>query len=171
MEQYLPTLPPYFFKYRPFNDHTIETILESKIYFQSPAKFNDPFDGRIPLVMSGSEKQWSKYLNKLYKESYPGYSPAKRLQLVSTAMKSGSFKTIENKKFDDIVDSLGVLCLTANATNILMWAHYADSHKGVCLRFNPNNNFFSEHRRLFTLLSLTTGRMKRSGAYLNIRTD
>ena len=31
---------------------------------------------------------------------------------------------------------LGVLCLTESYNNLLMWAHYADSHKGAVLRFD-----------------------------------
>lgn len=31
----------------------------------------------------------------------------------------------------------GILCLSENNDNILMWSHYADSHKGICIGFTP----------------------------------
>lgn len=30
----------------------------------------------------------------------------------------------------------GILSLTSNRDDILMWSHYADSHKGICLEFD-----------------------------------
>mgnify|MGYP003676340942 CR=1 FL=1 len=32
--------------------------------------------------------------------------------------------------------------LSRNNTNILMWSHYADSHKGFCIGFDRKNNYF-----------------------------
>lgn len=32
--------------------------------------------------------------------------------------------------------------LSRNNTNILMWSHYADSHKGFCMGFSRQNNYF-----------------------------
>ncbi|HGY1053520.1 TPA: DUF2971 domain-containing protein, partial [Aeromonas salmonicida subsp. pectinolytica] len=32
--------------------------------------------------------------------------------------------------------------LSRNNTNILMWSHYADSHKGFCIGFSRQNNYF-----------------------------
>jgi hypothetical protein len=37
---------------------------------------------------------------------------------------------------------LGVLCLTANSNSTLMWAHYADKFKGVCLGFDSRAQVF-----------------------------
>ena len=34
------------------------------------------------------------------------------------------------------LDSIGYYCLTSKPDNLLMWAHYADSHRGVCLKFD-----------------------------------
>lgn len=35
-----------------------------------------------------------------------------------------------------VVNEMGVLCFSASATHPLLWAHYADSHKGVCLEYD-----------------------------------
>lgn len=39
-------------------------------------------------------------------------------------------------------DTMGVLSLTKRFDNQLMWAHYADSHKGIVLEFDPSSDFF-----------------------------
>lgn len=33
-----------------------------------------------------------------------------------------------------------VYCFGTDAGNLLMWSHYADGHKGICIEFNTNNN-------------------------------
>lgn len=34
------------------------------------------------------------------------------------------------------MEKTGFLCLTRKQNNILMWSHYADSHKGLCIQFD-----------------------------------
>jgi len=44
----------------------------------------------------------------------------------------------------DYNDKVGILSLTATPAHTLMWSHYADSHKGVCLEFcTSEGSFFS----------------------------
>lgn len=38
-----------------------------------------------------------------------------------------------------IVDKTAILSLAADPTQILMWSHYADSHKGCCLEFSTQH--------------------------------
>lgn len=37
----------------------------------------------------------------------------------------------------------GMLCLTKNRQNLLMWSHYAQNHKGLVLGFDIKNSFFN----------------------------
>lgn len=37
---------------------------------------------------------------------------------------------------------VGVLCLTDSNRNLTMWAHYADSHKGLVIGFDTSHAFF-----------------------------
>jgi hypothetical protein len=41
---------------------------------------------------------------------------------------------------------LGVLCLSRNGNQPLMWAHYADSHRGVMVEFDELASCFSRRR-------------------------
>src|SRR5205807_9098954 len=38
-----------------------------------------------------------------------------------------------------VLDRYRVYCLGPDLGNLLMWAHYADRHRGVCLEFNVKN--------------------------------
>ncbi|MFG1284982.1 DUF2971 domain-containing protein [Xanthobacter autotrophicus] len=49
-------------------------------------------------------------------------------------------ETMERQR-DQVVaqfQSAGIFCATRNHTNLLMWAHYADQHRGVVLGFRPD---------------------------------
>ena len=40
---------------------------------------------------------------------------------------------------------IGVCCFSKNNTDLLMWSHYADFHKGFCLEFDSNISPFSRY--------------------------
>lgn len=42
-------------------------------------------------------------------------------------------------KYDYILDSIKVGCLITNYDNTLMWSHYADKHKGMCVEYDISN--------------------------------
>jgi hypothetical protein len=50
----------------------------------------------------------------------------------------------------EIVELAGVFSLSAKCDHILMWSHYADSHRGICLRFRAFSTtpFFGKAQRV-----------------------
>lgn len=40
--------------------------------------------------------------------------------------------------------AIGILCLTGKPDNLLMWAHYADSHAGMVIEFDLEHPFFKQ---------------------------
>ncbi len=48
-------------------------------------------------------------------------------------------KISQCEKFvSDRINGYGVYCLSRKCDDILMWSHYADSHKGICLGFKDD---------------------------------
>ncbi|MDB9822658.1 DUF2971 domain-containing protein [Deltaproteobacteria bacterium] len=43
--------------------------------------------------------------------------------------------------------SFGILCFTEKKDNLLMWSHYANSHKGFVLEFFPDHIFFDRRKK------------------------
>lgn len=39
-------------------------------------------------------------------------------------------------KKEEVLKGIGVVCYSETNSNILMWSHYADSHKGLCFEFD-----------------------------------
>jgi hypothetical protein len=52
----------------------------------------------------------------------------------------GALKSMAAKALDE----MGLLCLSANGRSIPMWAHYANSHWGVCLEFETSGDYVFE---------------------------
>lgn len=52
-----------------------------------------------------------------------------------------------------------VYCLGPDPKNLLMWSHYADSHRGICLEFSLSNKIFCaalkcEYSSTFPIMTL-----------------
>lgn len=46
---------------------------------------------------------------------------------------------ISYERLNNLKDIAKMYCLTENNANILMWSHYADSHKGICVEYDLKN--------------------------------
>jgi len=44
-----------------------------------------------------------------------------------------------DKMKEFFLETKKILCLAAEHDNLLMWSHYADSHKGICIEYTPFN--------------------------------
>lgn len=149
------SVPPVLYKYRSLGtdserDRVRKTFETNSVYFPSPNQFNDPFDGAVPLSLEGTEVEWRKYILKNLKKHMPNLSPAKRLQKASRIIRSGAVEKLDPAISTRAVKHAGVYCLSAVNDDILMWAHYADSHKGICLGFRagPMDTFFRRSQKV-----------------------
>ena len=99
---------------------------------------------------------------------------SKKLLLDVGKYSEETYDSLESKFKNDIMnkviemknDSL-LSCFSKNYDSILMWSHYADKHKGICIEFDrPNKDFYdvyySKNRTHFNLEEVT----KRALGYL-----
>lgn len=125
-------LPRTLYTYMPVDllDERVRPVFEEcKLWFSSPAYFNDPFDCKIyPKVPS--KEELAKYLTDNAENA-----SAQDYDRILEGLKKNS-GDLTKRAIDDIMNKSGVKCFTPNNTNILMWSHYTNSHKGICLEFN-----------------------------------
>ena len=128
--------PEYLYKYCPINRHTLDMISSNEAYFSLPKDFNDPFDCNIIPEIVYTKEEHIIVLNtmkgRLTSEEYKILedNPTK-------AMEQAWEGTINN-----IRNSLRIFCLSAINNNVMMYSHYADSHKGICLEFLVSDDLF-----------------------------
>lgn len=89
------------------------------------------------------------YLNTISNEFENGeYQVSPEIEEVFNFIKSRLHKAIAeslNKIRIDSFSKVGVCCFSKNKENLLMWSHYADSHRGICLEFDDKLEPFSKN--------------------------
>jgi hypothetical protein len=59
-----------------------------------------------------------------------------------------SAATIQMLHNQFIREQVGVFCVSTKRDNLLMWAHYADSHRGICLEFDGLSNLMAHAHKV-----------------------
>jgi hypothetical protein len=135
---------------RNFNEQIILKILDktiSRSHFHDFCKehidyfFDFDKDHKNPIYRSKEN-----YLHSIEQRAENSLSP--ELEEVFTHLKTNlqnvilrSIRETREEKFSKI----GVCCFSKNNSNLLMWSHYADSHKGFCLEFDSNIEPFEKN--------------------------
>lgn len=133
--------PKRIYKYEPFNSRSLENLKAQSIYFGSPLAFNDPFDcaftpGTRPLTDADLARVKKYYLEQ---EELPSRA-RDELEAASSDGLRVMFERAGRGALDhaiqDFLKRRGVSCFSEKSDDLLMWAHYAGSHKGFCLEFD-----------------------------------
>ncbi|MFC0575366.1 DUF2971 domain-containing protein [Paraburkholderia solisilvae] len=136
--------PAFLYKYRTGNEIFLDRlIVHNELYFASRDQFNDPFDARCHMLYEGTGAQKRARFQKLMKDNHASLKQREALARVF-------FDPLEAAKhaqlsFDQVADRIGIYSFTENPRSLLMWAHYANEHKGICLQFYlPSDPAFVE---------------------------
>lgn len=106
------------YSFRPFNDYSLSDLMNKEITLVHPSEFNDPFDTLILHWTKRFEKHCiEKQHIKPYKSSFDYYRVRSFVKDVSN---------------------------TKAYKNILMWSHYANGHKGYCVKYIFDEDFDSK---------------------------
>lgn len=137
------------YNYQRFKTEWLERILwERKIYLSNPKNFNDPWDCR-PWYRSETlddPQVLEKYLQHIDRLCREGGLTESECQERLKAYRENPerCKQLVNQTavemWEEISKQYRVYCLSSNPCSTLMWSHYADGHKGICLEFCCNNN-------------------------------
>ncbi|MCZ7398591.1 MAG: DUF2971 domain-containing protein [Candidatus Methanoperedens sp.] len=143
------------FKYVKINDHTKDNLINNELFFSHPEDFNDPFDSKIEVEYKGTIKDWyywaasrrkdidKKDINQMIKDE------------TIIEVGNGIFEinpTKNDKLLKDVAKNHYKICsFSETKLSILMWSHYADSHKGICLCFKTHK--VKNHHLLEFLIS------------------
>jgi hypothetical protein len=143
----------FLYKYRSLDEkskqNTLDIIKYQKLFFSSPSEFNDPFECRPHFSFEASESEVEEYCDYLCSRMIPNLSEIQRKEKVAILVRNCKDNPLAAAKYMAMamqkeMETCGVLCLAERPSNLLMWAHYADNHRGICLGFNASdtNPFF-----------------------------
>ena len=132
-------VPQQLFKYRSLKDDeqvtwARELIQEGKIFMPAPEKLNDPCEFKFSMDHNASEDEKYQCLVRAFLENGLSQAEAKR--------------RAESNSISEISETQGRQCLIKEFSqhgifsvsqlndNTLMWSHYADNHRGICVCFD-----------------------------------
>ena len=136
-------LPRYIYKYYTNEKNRLQdTLTNQTVWFSRPMEFNDPFDCRLIVDTTNTEKEILDYVNYLCNQR--PVSDVDRLKAQLNFLNSEYRYEIANDSIQDAVSKSGVSCFSRINDSILMWSHYSNSHKGYCIKFDllEDQDFF-----------------------------
>lgn len=113
------------YKYISFDDGIKYLVNDRSLKFTSPDNFNDPFDCNP--VLFDLEIPQDDLKDFVYGQPYTRKVKRKLLRGVN---KMGTLNAFKRKRKET-----RVCCFSESNNNNLMWSHYANYHKGLCIGF------------------------------------
>lgn len=127
-------IPTQLFKHTSISDNLYKTLMNAELWFASPTTFNDPFDCQINDQTNWDEENIRDYVNRTSQPAPYGVDVEEVVR--KSQEEPGSFNKFFTDNLKKILSKQGVTCFLQSPDNLLLWAHYSDSHKGVCLKFD-----------------------------------
>lgn len=154
----------HYFRFRPNSEISLKELLYSEMYFSSTEECNDPFDSKTFYVFNDDKEKWSKLIKfsvertnatiterllKLLTEHLCQKCPltfeeALNINLLedfpTTSTSERTLIDFISKRIQDILHVYNpptryFVSFSKVNSELLMWSHYADKHKGFCLIF------------------------------------
>lgn len=126
-------LPSKLFKYYKYDSELNEKRLKGEIFLATPFDFNDPCDCQRDVINNSSAREKAKHkgwvCNKLEEL---GYSKSDSLKISKSLLKDDTYKYEVYKKQ---LEKVGILCMTSNVADSLMWGYYANND-GYCIEYD-----------------------------------
>lgn len=133
--------PTVLYKYKDLTrdgiKHVEDMLRDNQLWFSSPTDFNDPFDSRPVYDPWNSRKDvvWGMtgFLARRGASLADALAQAEQnIPQRPDDLKRWHRRQIEKRSRQ--IANTGILCLTPLPANQLMWTHYANSHKGICIK-------------------------------------
>lgn len=121
----------------------LKRLLSGWLYFATPLNFNDPFEMSPLLVAPGRDVLEQAFVKIGW--TAQGLSRAARRKVlagIETSLSSNPQPAVSK----EWLKSIGVACFSTVSDDLLMWAHYAANHTGICIGFDSSHTPFSTAR-------------------------
>ncbi|WP_293298601.1 DUF2971 domain-containing protein [Pedobacter sp. UBA4863] len=116
----------HYYQYKKINKYFYAFLDSYQLYLRKPTNFNDTFECKFSSI-TVSHKHLKGFIKKTGAEHLSNINSQDcRTQILELFWKSSN--------------NLGISCFTKSCDNILMWSHYADQNRGICLQFEFDND-------------------------------
>jgi hypothetical protein len=139
----------YLHRYYSIDENLKDSLRENYLWFSDPLKFNDPYD--CNLSSNTSDTTYPELYEHL-KKAFDKDNRGKSIKFFEDRIKYLSNNPSEMNHLGEMfnkeaVDKIGICCFSENDKALLMWSHYANKHKGICLTFDVSKDeeLFTKH--------------------------
>jgi DUF2971 family protein len=148
-------LPPKLYKYCSFDIKALRLLSEAEAYYANPKDFNDPLDCDGTVRGDTDLASWEKLCIGMLAAKRGVMEAMRAIQdLQHNSAEYGDYRTnrqaekhykyLLRSKIESLIDAemgkRGVLYLAEDWNCPLMWSHYADRHRGLCIEYDTNIN-------------------------------
>ncbi len=139
------------YKYRSFGVNSLKELCESEVSYSDPKNFNDPLDCSPTLINDVCLSELENLCDRMLMNNFNRDKANREInnyRYLSTEY--GDYKIEQDDQeyykrmivdeikhqLDITMKSRGVLSLASQWNSPLMWSHYADEHKGICIEYD-----------------------------------
>lgn len=125
-------------RYRSMESLELEWIFTRReTYLPMPVDFNDPFECRPIINFYRSGLKRDLFLREMALKNIPSNNRKARKELIKEAdRRLRSDPEIIKNVYEHFLENTGLYCLSEKKEDILMWSHYSEGHRGVCIEFD-----------------------------------
>lgn len=150
-QQPAPAYPAKLYKYRKFDVRALNMVCNHGLYYSNPKEFNDPLDCELSIRPNISPMKMAKLLERLMGPEREDEWHQNLGWIIHQGTEDGGDIKVPGPARDYVrraladyigsevrkdFDQRGVLSFSATWQSVLMWSHYADEHRGICLEFD-----------------------------------
>lgn len=173
LELKLKNLPKSIFRYRPLNDFTLGALQSLSVYMCDLECLNDPYEclgklsHRSAELAMFSQSDFAQKFQELFESTITEDEIAEIVSSEDLLLKFNEvcyrkgilsfedYQAIQMRGknllpphiFDRLNDPMKICSFSERFDSMLMWSHYSDQHKGICIEYD-----FSEYLQVNNLL-------------------
>lgn len=123
---------PTAYAFRKCTTFLYQSLINEQLNLSSPTTFNDPFDCPIRVLLNKGND-----VSSLVRQAY---QDCLKIACFSSNVKLPYRKDTNNLLSESVFDEKKHRKDKKEYLNSLMWGHYADSHKGICIKYSFNHS-------------------------------
>ena len=121
--------PTSLYKYYSDDSRNLEAVKNNQMWYSAPCNFNDVFDCTITI----EEKDIFDCALRMASEKMEIRVGSQMWKKVKEVTNQQIRKFLSD--FEDLRTRMGIACLSEIDDSLLMWAHYASNHSGICVEY------------------------------------
>ena len=144
-------VPTSLYKYRVFNVNSLRLLTEAEVFYANPNSFNDPLDCDPTLYLDTDRTALETLCIELLTRSKSREVASERITnhrymsteygdyMTDASVERYYMQMLASDVRQSLVDEfgmMGVFSLASSWDCPLMWSHYADEHRGICIEYD-----------------------------------